>query len=73
MPIGPGERYDLFLSRRGSVAAIAQEVTDVLLISPSVAHNDADSLVCVAYSPVIFWVTYSLLDNCHELVLAVLA
>jgi Tfp pilus assembly protein PilF len=30
MPIGPGERYDFFLSRRGSVAAIAQEVTDVL-------------------------------------------
>jgi TIR domain len=30
MPIRPGERYDFFLSRRGSVAAIAQEVTDVL-------------------------------------------
>src|SRR5262249_56556914 len=30
MPSGPGERYDFFLSRRGSVAAIAQEVTDVL-------------------------------------------
>jgi len=30
MPIGPGERYDFFLSRRGSVATIAQEVTDVL-------------------------------------------
>jgi tetratricopeptide (TPR) repeat protein len=30
MPRGPGERYDFFLSRRGSVAAIAQEVTDVL-------------------------------------------
>jgi tetratricopeptide (TPR) repeat protein len=30
MPTGPGERYDFFLSRRGSVAAIAQEVTDVL-------------------------------------------
>jgi hypothetical protein len=30
MPIGPDERYDFFLSRRGSVAAIAQEVTDVL-------------------------------------------
>jgi tetratricopeptide (TPR) repeat protein len=27
---GPGERYDFFLSRRGSVAAIAREVTDVL-------------------------------------------
>jgi tetratricopeptide (TPR) repeat protein len=27
---GPSERYDFFLSRRGSVAAIAQEVTDVL-------------------------------------------
>ena len=26
----PGERYDFFLSRRGSVAAIAREVTDVL-------------------------------------------
>jgi TIR domain len=31
MPSGPGERYDFFLSRRGSVAAIAQEVTDVLI------------------------------------------
>jgi hypothetical protein len=30
MPSGPGERYDFFLSRRGSVAAIAREVTDVL-------------------------------------------
>ena len=30
MPSGPGERYDFFLSRRGSVATIAQEVTDVL-------------------------------------------
>jgi tetratricopeptide (TPR) repeat protein len=30
MPSGPAERYDFFLSRRGSVAAIAQEVTDVL-------------------------------------------
>jgi tetratricopeptide (TPR) repeat protein len=30
MPSGPGERYDFFLSRRGSVAAIAQEVADVL-------------------------------------------
>src|SRR5499427_7500919 len=30
MPIGPAERYDFFLSRRGSVAAIAREVTDVL-------------------------------------------
>jgi hypothetical protein len=27
---GPGERYDFFLSRRGSVATIAREVTDVL-------------------------------------------
>jgi len=26
MPSGPGERYDFFLSRRGSVAAIAREV-----------------------------------------------
>ena len=30
MPSGPGERYDFFLSRRGSVAAIAREVADVL-------------------------------------------
>jgi tetratricopeptide (TPR) repeat protein len=30
MPGGPSERYDFFLSRRGSVAAIAQEVSDVL-------------------------------------------
>jgi tetratricopeptide (TPR) repeat protein len=30
MPISPGERYDFFLSRRGSVAAIAREVADVL-------------------------------------------
>src|SRR5262249_14804416 len=30
MPSGPAERYDFFLSRRGSVASIAQEVTDVL-------------------------------------------
>jgi TIR domain len=30
MPSGPSERYDFFLSRRGSVAPIAQEVTDVL-------------------------------------------
>jgi hypothetical protein len=30
MPSGPGERYDFFVSRRGSVAAVAQEVTDVL-------------------------------------------
>jgi len=30
MPSGPTERYDFFLSRRGSVAAIAREVTDVL-------------------------------------------
>jgi tetratricopeptide (TPR) repeat protein len=30
MPPGPGKRYDFFLSRRGSVAAIAREVTDVL-------------------------------------------
>jgi TIR domain/NB-ARC domain len=31
MPSGPGERYDFFLSRRGSVAAIAQEVEHVLV------------------------------------------
>jgi tetratricopeptide (TPR) repeat protein len=30
MPSGPGERYDFFLSRRGSVATIAHEVADVL-------------------------------------------
>jgi tetratricopeptide (TPR) repeat protein len=30
MPSSPGEQYDFFLSRRGSVAAIAREVTDVL-------------------------------------------
>ena len=31
MPSGPAQRYDFFLSRRGSVAAIAREVTNVLL------------------------------------------
>jgi hypothetical protein len=30
MPDSPSERYDFFLSRRGSVATIAQEVADVL-------------------------------------------
>jgi hypothetical protein len=30
MPSSPAERYDFFLSRRGSVAAIAREVADVL-------------------------------------------
>jgi tetratricopeptide (TPR) repeat protein len=30
MQSGPGEQYDFFLSRRGSVATIAREVTDVL-------------------------------------------
>ena len=30
MPTSPAERYDFFLSRRGSVATIAREVTDVL-------------------------------------------
>ena len=30
MPAGPGVTYDFFLSRRGSVAAIAREVADVL-------------------------------------------
>jgi TIR domain-containing protein len=30
MPSGPNERYDFFLSRRGSVAAFAREVADVL-------------------------------------------
>jgi tetratricopeptide (TPR) repeat protein len=31
MPSGLAERYDFFLSRRGSVAAIAREVADVLI------------------------------------------
>jgi hypothetical protein len=31
MPSGHGERYDFFLSRRGSVAAVAQEVEHVLV------------------------------------------
>jgi hypothetical protein len=30
VPRSPGERYDFFLSRRGSVASIAREVADVL-------------------------------------------
>jgi TIR domain len=30
MPSGPVQQYDFFLSRRGSVAAIAREVADVL-------------------------------------------
>ncbi len=30
MPSSPGKQYDFFLSRRGSVAAIAREVTDIL-------------------------------------------
>jgi hypothetical protein len=30
MPDSPSERYDFFISRRGSVAAIAREVTDAL-------------------------------------------
>jgi hypothetical protein len=30
MPSGPVERYDFFLSRRGSVATVAQEVTNAL-------------------------------------------
>jgi hypothetical protein len=30
VPSAPSERYDFFLSRRGSVAHIAQEVADVL-------------------------------------------
>ena len=30
MQSDPGERYDFFLSRRGSVAPIAREVTDIL-------------------------------------------
>jgi hypothetical protein len=31
MPIGPDQRYDFFLSRRGSVRKIAREVADVLI------------------------------------------
>ena len=31
MPSGHNERYDFFLSRRGSVAALAREVADVLM------------------------------------------
>ena len=30
MPGALGEKFDFFLSRRGSVAAVAQEVSDVL-------------------------------------------
>jgi hypothetical protein len=30
MPPTPDQRYDFFLSRRGSVAAVAREVADVL-------------------------------------------
>jgi hypothetical protein len=30
VPSGQSDRYDFFLSRRGSVAAIAREVADVL-------------------------------------------
>ena len=30
MPVGHDQRYDFFLSRRGSVAAVAREVADVL-------------------------------------------
>jgi hypothetical protein len=30
MPASPDQRYDFFLSRRGSVAAVAREVADVL-------------------------------------------
>jgi hypothetical protein len=30
MPTTPESRYDFFLSRRGSVAAVAREVADVL-------------------------------------------
>jgi hypothetical protein len=30
MPRGHDERYDFFLSRRGSVATVAREVADVL-------------------------------------------
>ena len=44
MPTGPGERYAFFLSRRGSVAASAQEVADVLLMSLPCRQNYADCL-----------------------------
>jgi hypothetical protein len=46
MPSGPGERYDFFLSRRGSVAAIAREVTDVLTERGYFAY----AAICLAYS-----------------------
>jgi hypothetical protein len=39
MPSGHGERYDFFLSRRGSVADIAQEVADVLTEKSCAAAN----------------------------------
>jgi hypothetical protein len=44
MPSGPVERYDFFLSRRGSVAAIAQEVTDVL--TEAKGFNDLFEKTC---------------------------
>jgi hypothetical protein len=42
MPNSPGERYDFFLSRRGSVATIAQEVADVLAEKYKVFVQDYD-------------------------------
>ena len=46
MPNGPVERYDFFLSRRGSVAAIAQEVTDVL--TEAKGFNDLFEKTCAS-------------------------
>jgi tetratricopeptide (TPR) repeat protein len=42
MPSGPGEHYDFFLSRRGSVADVAREVTDVLTEKYKVFVQDYD-------------------------------
>jgi hypothetical protein len=42
MPSGPGERYDFFLSRRGSVATIAREVTDVLKERTAIGFGTQD-------------------------------
>jgi hypothetical protein len=39
MPSGPGERYDFFLSRHGSVAAIAREVTTPSLRKATASAN----------------------------------
>ena len=42
MPSGPAQRYDFFLSRRGSVAAVAIEVADVLKEKYKVNVEDYD-------------------------------